>query len=149
MAEQPSQARAGQHDTAPPTDSHSTASSPRTSTDSRSPHSRQPSLRLANVSSQSSSQPHRQSFSESLRNMPQSPRSRRQPSLTQAAIQGLIDNPPVRNPANPAFNGRDWRHISIAELVKPKDLQFVEADTGIEDATHVRFFSFLSYYIHF
>jgi CBS domain-containing protein len=68
--------------------------------------------------------------------MPQSPRARRQPSLTQAAIQGLIDNPPVRHPANPAFNGRDWRHISIGELVKPKDLQFVEVDTGIEDATH-------------
>lgn len=70
--------------------------------------------------------------------MPQSPRARRQPSLTQAAIQGLIDNPPVRNPADPAFMGRDWRQIAIGELVKPQDLRFVEVDTGIEEATNVR-----------
>lgn len=70
--------------------------------------------------------------------MPQSPRARRQPSLTQAAIQGLIDNPPVRNPADPAFVGRDWRQIAIGELVKPQDLRFVEVDTGIEEATNVR-----------
>lgn len=103
-------------------------------------------MRLAHVPSHNSS--HRQSFSESLRSMPQSPRARRQPSLTQAAIQGLIDNPPVRHPANPAFNGRDWCHISIGELVKPKDLQFVEVDTGIEDATHVRLVSELYYILH-
>ncbi|KAH8697131.1 CBS domain protein [Talaromyces proteolyticus] len=130
MAEQPS--HAGQD---APSSSDSAISSPRTSTDSRSPHSRPPSMRLAHIPSQNSS--HRQSFSESLRSMPQSPRARRQPSLTQAAIQGLIDNPPVRNPADPAFSGRDWRQISIGELVKSIDLQFVEVDTGIEDATKV------------
>ncbi|CRG85312.1 Protein sds23 [Talaromyces islandicus] len=134
MADQPPRAgqRQQQQQQDPPAES--AVSSPRTSTDSRSSHSRTPSIRLAHVSSHNSS--HRQSFSESLRSMPQSPRARRQPSLTQAAIQGLIDNPPVRHPANPAFTGRDWRHISIGELVKPKDLQFVEVDTGIEDATH-------------
>jgi hypothetical protein len=58
--------------------------------------------------------------------------------LTQAAIQGLIDNPPVRNPADPAFSGRDWGQISIGELAKPEDLRFVEVDTGIEEATNVR-----------
>ena len=33
--------------------------------------------------------------------------------------------------------GRDWRQISIGELVSPNDLRFVEIDTGIEDATNV------------
>lgn len=93
-------------------------------------------MRLAHISSPPNTS-HRQSFSDSLRSTPQSPRSRRQPSLTQAAIQGLIDNPPARNPADPAFHDRDWRHISIGELVKPKDLRFVEIDTGIEEATNV------------
>jgi hypothetical protein len=50
----------------------------------------------------------------------------------------LIDNPPVRSPADPAFSGRDWRQISIGELAKPEDLRFVEVDTGIEEATNVR-----------
>lgn len=94
----------------------------------------------------SATTPHRQSFSESLRNTPQSPRNRRQPSLTQAAIQGLIDNPPARKPADPAFNGRDWQHISIEELVRPTDLRFVEVDTGIEEATNV---SFVNYILHY
>ncbi|KAL1996918.1 hypothetical protein VTN49DRAFT_7783 [Thermomyces lanuginosus] len=111
------------------------ASSPRSSFESRPPtHSRQHSLRLSHMSTSAS---HRQSFAESLRGMPQSPRARRQPSLTQAAIQGLIDNPPVRNPADPAFMGRDWRQIAIGELVKPQDLRFVEVDTGIEEATNI------------
>lgn len=69
--------------------------------------------------------------------MPQSPRARRQPSLTQAAIQSLIDNPPVPNPADPAFVGRDWRQITIGELVRPDDLKYVEVDTDIEEATNV------------
>lgn len=81
---------------------------------------------------------HSHSLSETLRGVnPGSPRSRRQPSLTQAAIQSLIDNPPVRNAPDPAFAGRDWRHISIGELVSPNDLKFVELDTGIEEATNI------------
>lgn len=116
--------------------SDSAISSPRSSTESRSPRSRHPSIRLSHISSTNTS--HRQSFSDSLRGIPQSPRARRQPSLTQAAIQGLIDNPPVRNPADPAFSGRDWGQISIGELAKPEDLRFVEVDTGIEEATNVR-----------
>lgn len=80
----------------------------------------------------------RQSFSESLRGVPPSPRAQRQPSLTQAAVQELIDNPPTRNAADPAFHGRDWRSITVGELVSPGDLRFVEIDTGIEAATNVR-----------
>jgi hypothetical protein len=52
------------------------------------------------------------------------------------AVQELIDNPPVRN--DPAFAGRDWRSVIIAELVSPEDLRFVEIDTGVEAATNVR-----------
>lgn len=95
---------------------------------------RSQSLRLSHVSS---NHQHRHSLSDSLRGAPGSPRSRRQPSLTQAAIQSLIDNPPAPNHVNPAFVGRDWREISIGELVSPKDLKFVEIDTGIEDATNI------------
>lgn len=110
----------------------SNVASPRSSTDSRSPSMRSQSLRL------SSNHQHRQSFSESLRAAPGSPRARRQPSLTQSAIQSLIDNPPAPNHVDPAFVGRDWREISIGELVSPDDLKFVEIDTGIEEATNVR-----------
>jgi hypothetical protein len=133
MADQPSRA-AGQD----PSEASSTTSSPRTSTDSRSSSTvtRNPSIRLSHIPP-SPNTSHRQSFSDSLRNTPQSPRNRRQPSLTQAAIQGLIDHPPARKPADPAFNGRDWRDISIGELVRPTDLRFVEVDTGIEEATNV------------
>lgn len=49
----------------------------------------------------------------------------------------LIDNPPVPNNPDPKFVGRDWRQISIGELVSPDDLKFVEVDTGIEEATDV------------
>lgn len=41
------------------------------------------------------------------------------------------------NNPDPKFAGRDWRHISIGELVSPDDLKFVEVDTGIEEATDV------------
>ncbi|RLL95742.1 hypothetical protein CFD26_103683 [Aspergillus turcosus] len=109
----------------------STLASPRSSTDSRSPSTRSQSLRLNHSNHQ-----HRQSFSESLRAAPGSPRTRRQPSFTQAAIQSLIDNPPAPKDVNPAFAGRDWREISIGELVRPDDLRFVELDTGIEEATN-------------
>jgi hypothetical protein len=43
----------------------------------------------------------------------------------------------VPKTTDPAFVGRDWREISIGELVSPDDLKFVELDTGIEDATNV------------
>ena len=79
---------------------------------------------------------HRQSFSESLRGLPPSPRAQRQPSLSQLAVQELIDNPPARN--DPVFDDRDWRTVSIAELVSPDDLRFVDVDTGVEAATNVR-----------
>ena len=80
---------------------------------------------------------HRQSFSESLRGHPPSPRARRQPSLTQVALQELLDNPPVANPSDPAFVGRDWKSIAVGELIDDGDVRFVELDTGVEAATNV------------
>lgn len=89
---------------------------------------------------------HRQSLSESLRGPPGSPRARRQPSLNQSALQSLIDNPPPPKNADPAFLDRDWREISIEELISPGDLRFVEMDTGIEEATNVRESRCFSFY---
>lgn len=121
-----------------PTSSSSTSNTApsRSSLESpRSPPSRNPSLRLSSMPSSASQ--HRQSFSESLRGLPPSPRSQRQPSLSQQAVQDLIDNPPAQKSADTSFSGRDWRSISIAELVTPEDLKFVELDTGVEAATNV------------
>lgn len=110
--------------------------SPRSIDESRFPSSHSPSLRLGHMSNSAS--PHRQSFSESLRGVPPSPRSQRHPSLTQAGVQELLNNPPVSTPADPAFVGRDWRTIQVGELVNAADLRFVELDTGVEAATNVR-----------
>lgn len=108
--------------------------SPRSSTESRSPSARN-TLRISQMTTPTHQ--HRQSLSETLRGPPGSPRSRRQPSLPQSAIQSLIDNPPPPKPTDPAFIGRDWRDISIGELVNSEELKFVELDTGIEEATNV------------
>ncbi|KAF3491007.1 CBS domain-containing protein [Arthroderma uncinatum] len=112
--------------------------SPRLSSDSRSSSSRSSSLRRDPPSNATPAKlSHRQSLGESLRGVPSSPRARRQPSFTQAAVQSLIDNPPSHAAADPAFSGRDWTQISIGELVQPVDLKFVDADTAIEDATNL------------
>ncbi|CAM1503767.1 Fc.00g013580.m01.CDS01 [Cosmosporella sp. VM-42] len=79
---------------------------------------------------------HRQSFVEGLRNTPSSPRSHRHPSFTQAAVQELLNHPPAGNKyANPRFAGRDWRDVSVGELVSPDDIRWVELDSSIEEAT--------------
>ncbi|CAD0082376.1 unnamed protein product [Aureobasidium vineae] len=77
---------------------------------------------------------HRQSFSE--RGIPNSPRQRN-PSLSQQAIQDLINNPPVgrKDDAIPKFAGRDWRSITLQEILVPDEVRFVEVDSTIEAAT--------------
>ena len=70
--------------------------------------------------------------------MPPSPRANRQLSMTGMQIQELMNNPPTAGTPDPKFAGRDWQHIAVGELVNPKDVRFVELDTGIEDATNVR-----------
>lgn len=80
---------------------------------------------------------HRQSFSE--RGIPNSPRQRN-PSLSQQAIQDLINNPPVgrKDDALPKFAGRDWRSITLEEILVPDEVRFVEVDSTIEAATKVQ-----------
>ncbi|KAK6189500.1 hypothetical protein LQW54_013197 [Pestalotiopsis sp. IQ-011] len=78
---------------------------------------------------------HRQSFAENLRGLPPSPRSQRHPSLTQAAIQDLLNHPPTTRPQNPRFAGRDWRHVRIGELISREDIKWVDMDTSVEDAS--------------
>lgn len=109
--------------------------SSRTSTDSRPMPSRTPSGRLGHTPSPGPG--HRQSFTDQLRGMPPSPRSIRHLSFSQAQMQDLLNNPPTGGSADPTFAGRDWQHISVGELVNPKDLLFVELDTSVEAATNV------------
>lgn len=111
------------------------ASSGRSSMDVRPIPSRTPSGRLCHVPSQSPS--HRQSFTDHVRGMPPSPRNIRHPSFSHQQMQELINNPPTAGSADPAFAGRDWQHIGVGELIVPKDLLFVELDTGVEAATNV------------
>ena len=81
---------------------------------------------------------HRQSFSESFRGVPPSPRTSRHFSQSSlVAMQDLLNNPPKSGSADPAFAGRDWHTITVGELVDENDVHFVDVDTGIEEATHV------------
>ncbi|KAM0492883.1 hypothetical protein ACHAPB_008661 [Verticillium nonalfalfae] len=79
---------------------------------------------------------HRSSFAENMRNAPGSPRSQRHPSFTQAAVQELLNHPPAANKhSNPRFAGRDWRDISVNELVSPEDVKWATLDTSVEEAS--------------
>ncbi|KAK8007362.1 hypothetical protein PG989_001352 [Apiospora arundinis] len=80
---------------------------------------------------------HRHSLAENLRGLPPSPRSQRHPSLTQAAIQDLLNHPPANKAHNPRFAGRDWRDVSIGELASKDDVKWVTMDTSVEEATMV------------
>lgn len=57
--------------------------------------------------------------------------------MTQAAVQELINHPTSNKPRDPKFAGRDWRQISVGELVSKNDVRFVELNTGVEEATKV------------
>jgi hypothetical protein len=80
---------------------------------------------------------HRQSFTENIRGVPSSPRAHRQPSLSQAALQELLNNPPTSQHSQPEFEGRDWRTVQIGEIVDRSEVRFVEYDTSVETATNV------------
>ncbi|KAK8109047.1 hypothetical protein PG984_014848 [Apiospora sp. TS-2023a] len=80
---------------------------------------------------------HRHSLAENLRGLPPSPRSQRHPSLTQAAIQDLLNHPPTSKAHNPRFAGRDWRDVAVGELASKDDVKWVTMDTSVEEATMV------------
>lgn len=79
---------------------------------------------------------HRGSFAEQMRASPASPRTQRQPSLTQQALQELLNNPPTKG-GDAKFQGRDWKSISLGEVTEPGLVRFAEYDTSVEDATSV------------
>jgi hypothetical protein len=80
---------------------------------------------------------HRSSFAENLRSHPPSPRSQRHPSFTQAAVQELINHPPATTSGDTRFAGRDWRQISVGELVSKDDVHFALSDAAVEETTKV------------
>ncbi|KAJ9666496.1 cell separation during budding [Coniosporium apollinis] len=79
---------------------------------------------------------HRQSFAENLRGVPGSPRTQRQASLNQQALQELLNNPPVARNGTPELAGRDWRSVQIGEITSQEDVRFVEMETSVEEATN-------------
>ncbi|KAH8160672.1 hypothetical protein CIB48_g7568 [Xylaria polymorpha] len=99
------------------------------------PPQRTPSSSSLHKSGLASAHSHRSSFAENLRGLPSSPRSHRHPSFTQAALQDLLNHPPSSRLHNPRFAGRDWRDISIGDIVSDDDVRWVDLDTSVEDAS--------------
>ncbi|KAJ9621024.1 cell separation during budding [Taxawa tesnikishii (nom. ined.)] len=56
---------------------------------------------------------HRSSFADNLRGIPPSPRAQQ----------------------DAKFMGRDWRTITVGEIIAAEEVRFVEVDTSVEDAT--------------
>ncbi|KAJ4348235.1 cell separation during budding [Didymosphaeria variabile] len=79
---------------------------------------------------------HRSSFAENMRGLPHSPRASRQPSLSQQALQDLLNNPPTKG-GDPKFAGRDWKTVHVGEVVDEKQVRFAELDTSVEEATNL------------
>ncbi|KAF2738302.1 hypothetical protein EJ04DRAFT_486635 [Polyplosphaeria fusca] len=100
------------------------------STSNSGPRSPPPSLKM----SSSPHTGHRSSFAENMRGVPVSPRASRQPSLSQSALQELLNNPPTKG-GDPKFHGRDWRTIQVGEIVSPGLVRFVQNETSVEEAT--------------
>jgi hypothetical protein len=98
------------------------------------PRSPPPGLNMASPSPHSG---HRASFAENMRgNPPHSPRAGRQPSLSQQALQDLLNNPPTMK-GNSEFHGRDWKTVRVGEVVDRSQVRFATYDTNVEDATKV------------
>lgn len=96
-----------------------------------------PSPQRSPSSSSTSRATHRQSFTESFRNPPPSPRHRH-PSLTQAAIQDLVNHPPsTSRHQNPKFVGREWEDVTIGELVSRDYVRWIDIECSVEEATMV------------
>ncbi|KAK6822452.1 hypothetical protein PG987_013997 [Apiospora arundinis] len=61
---------------------------------------------------------HRHSLAENLRGLPPSPRSQRHPSLTQAAIQDLLNHPPPIRPTTPDLRDETGEMYLSASLLR-------------------------------
>jgi hypothetical protein len=77
-------------------------------------------------------------LTENFRNAPLSPRSHRTSSVSSAAIQELLNNPPSAQDVDPAFAGRDWRIIPVDEIIEKEKVRFVTLEDSVEKATEVR-----------
>ncbi|KAF4556276.1 SDS23-like protein [Elsinoe fawcettii] len=79
----------------------------------------------------------RSSFIETMRGIHHSPNQPRSPSVSQQALQDLINNPPIglQDPSDARFAGRDWRTIKVGEIIAPEETRFVQVDTSVEEAT--------------
>jgi hypothetical protein len=77
-------------------------------------------------------------LTENFRSAPLSPRAHRTPSMSQQAIQDLLNNPPGAKASNPEFDGRDWRTVRVGEIIDRSQVRFAETSTSVEDATKVR-----------
>ena len=67
--------------------------------------------------------------------LPPSPRtSSRHPSISQQSMADLLAQPPHPREDDPI---RDWRTVSVGELVKDQLLKFVDLETTVEDACQV------------
>lgn len=110
------------------------AQSPKLSKLHNEPPSPQPGRSMASI--QTGTLGHRASFAEGMRNVPPSPRQRH-PSLTQSAVQDLLNHPAHRKPSEAQFVGKDWRQIKCGQLVSSNDVTFVEKTTAVEEATKV------------
>jgi hypothetical protein len=109
---------------------------PATTTTSRSSH--RDSLSLAPTPSSPRLNANRSSsLAENFRNTPLSPRTQRAPSMSQAAIQDLINDPPTAKSRDPTFTGRDWKSIPVEEIVDKSHVRFVDTTTSVEKATEV------------
>src|SRR3569833_2569304 len=65
---------------------------------------------------------HRQSFAESLRNPPPSPRTHRV-SFTLQAVQDLLNHPSVTRQTNPHNSNQDKHKKAVGELVSQDDVK--------------------------
>ena len=88
-------------------------------------------------SSSTGSLSHRSSIAENLRPHPPSPRVHRHPSLSHAAVQDLLNHPPVPRDRDLKYRGRDWRKIRIGEVVNREEVRWVERTMSVEEATKV------------
>ncbi|KAG8630146.1 hypothetical protein KVT40_001765 [Elsinoe batatas] len=81
----------------------------------------------------------RSSFIETMRGIHHAPNQTRSPSLSQQALQDLINNPPVglQDPGEAKFAGRDWRTIKIGEIIDPEEVRFVHTSTSVEEVTKI------------
>lgn len=77
------------------------------------------------------------SLTENFRHPPLSPRAHRSPSMSQSAIQDLLNDPPSAKSRDPAFTGRDWKTVRVEEVVDEGQVRFVDMTTSVEKATEV------------